>query len=115
MEAPLSIWCGTPATSSLPRSRSHGRGVDRDRDVVQPAEHLGVGAEVEPREVEEGEQVAVADVEEEVVGALVVAVLEDLRQRELEQLLVEGDRPLHVRRQQGDVVQTARTTGRPVR
>src|SRR5205809_5835662 len=40
----------------------------RDREVVQAAEDLGVRAEVKPGEVEEGQQVAVPDVEEEVVG-----------------------------------------------
>src|SRR3954451_19023406 len=44
-------------------------GVDADGHVVQAAEHLGVGADVQAREVEESEQVAVADVEEEVRGA----------------------------------------------
>src|SRR6266704_5113259 len=39
----------------------------RDREVVQAAEDLGVRAEVKPGEVEEGQQVAVPDVEEEVV------------------------------------------------
>jgi len=34
--------------------------------VVQPAEHLGVGTDAEPGEVEEGQQVVVPDVEEEV-------------------------------------------------
>ena len=53
--------------------------------MVQPAEHLLVRADVEAGEVEERQQVAVADVEEEVVGAGVVAVLEDLRERELQQ------------------------------
>src|SRR5688572_8074367 len=77
---------------------------DRDGDVVQPAEHLGVGPDIEAGEVEEGQQVAVADVEEEVVRALVVAVLEDLGQGEFEQLLVEADRLLDVGRDQGDVV-----------
>ena len=63
---------------------------------MQPAEHLCVVAEVETGEVEEREQVAVADVEEEVRGALVVAVLEQLGERELQQVLVERDRPFHV-------------------
>src|SRR3954454_3126791 len=50
-----------PAYQFLPVVR-----VDADRHVVQPAEHLGVRADGQAREVEEGEQVAVADVEEEV-------------------------------------------------
>ena len=60
------------------------------------AQDLGVRAQVETGEVEEGEQVAVADVEEEVRRALVVAVLEQLGQGEPEQVLVEADRPLDV-------------------
>ena len=78
--------------------------LDRDGEVVEAAEHLGVGAEVEPGQVEERQRVAVADVEEEVGRAPVVAVLEQLGQRELEQALVEVDRALDVRAEQGDVV-----------
>ena len=80
----------------------------------RPAEHLLVGADVEAGEVEEGQQVAVADVEEEVVAAGVVAVLEDLRQRELEQLLVEAHRALDVGAHQREVVQPAGRRGWPV-
>ena len=58
--------------------------------MVQTAEALGVRVEVETGEVEEHEQVAVADVEEEVGRALVVAVLEELGEREFEQPLVEA-------------------------
>ena len=83
--------------------------------MVQSAQHLGVRTEIEPGEVEEREQVAVADVEEEVVGALVVAVLDDLRQREPEHLLVELDRALDVARRERGVVQPARGTVVPAR
>ena len=41
-------------------------GLDRDRQVMQPAEHLLVRADVETGEVEERQRVVVADVEEEV-------------------------------------------------
>src|SRR3712207_8111544 len=51
-----------------------------DGHVVQAAEDLGVRADVQAGEVEEGEQVAVADVEEEVRGPGVVAVLDQLGQ-----------------------------------
>ena len=68
-------------------------GLDADRQVVVAAEHLPYGAEVEAGEVEEGQGVAVADVEEEVRRARVVAVLEQLGQREAEEPLVEVDRP----------------------
>ena len=70
---------------------------------MQPAEDLGVRAQVEA-EVEEREQVAVADVEEEVRGPRVVAVLDQLGQREPEQVLVEADRALHVAADEGGVV-----------
>src|SRR4051794_9849207 len=88
-------------------------GLDGDRQVVEPAEDLGVGAEVEPREVEVGEQVAVADVEEEVRRTLIVAVLEQLGQRELEQVLVEADRPFDVAGEQREVVHAPRRRRRP--
>jgi hypothetical protein len=80
--------------------------------VVQAAEHLGVRADVQAGEVEEGEQVAVADVEEEVRGAGVVAVLDQLGQREAEHVLVEAHGPLDVAADQRGVVQAARGRGR---
>jgi len=64
---------------------------------MEPAEHLGVGTESEVGEVEEGDGIAVADVEEEMVGAAVVTVLEELDQGEAEQILVEADGLLDVR------------------
>src|SRR3954447_4779984 len=83
-------------------------GGDADGHVVQPAEHLGVGAHVQAGEVEEGQQIAVADVEEEVRGAGVVAVLDQLGQREAQHVLVEADCPLDVAADQRGVVQAAR-------
>ncbi len=90
-------------------------GLHRDRDVVQAAEHLGVRTEVEAGEVEEGEQVLVADVEEEVRRARVVAVLDQLGEREAEEALVEGDGPLDVAADQGGVVQAAGARRRALR
>src|SRR5258707_4618360 len=55
-------------------------------------------------EVEEPEEVVVADVEEEVVGALVVPVLHQFDQGKPEKLLVELDRLLGVTADQGEVV-----------
>src|SRR5438876_5369131 len=75
---------------------------------MQTTEHLGVLPEIETREVEEGEQISMADVEEEVCRALVVAVLEQLRERELEQVLIEGDRRLDVAREESEVMESAR-------
>jgi hypothetical protein len=86
----------------------------RDRQVVQAAEDLGVGAEVEAGEVEERQQVAVADVEEEVAGPGIITVLDDLGQRELQDPAVEADRPLHVRAEQRGVMDTAGAAFWPV-
>ena len=49
-----------------------------------------------------------ADVEEEVCRPLVVAVLEQLRERELEHVLIEGDRCLDVTREEREVMETGR-------
>ena len=58
--------------------------VNADRDVVQPTQHLLVRTNVQTREIEEGKEIAVADVEEKVRRAGIVAVLDQLGQRELE-------------------------------
>ncbi len=89
-------------------------GRHRQGQVLQPAEHLGVGPEVEAGEVEERQRVAVADVEEEVGGAPVVTVLEHVGEGELEQVLVEAHGLLHVGAQQGHVVHAPRRRRRPV-
>jgi hypothetical protein len=80
----------------------------RDRQVVMTTEHLGVLLQTQAGEVEEREGVAVADVEEEMGRTDVVAVLEQLGQRELEQALVEVDRALHIRGDQGLVMHATR-------
>src|SRR3954468_4835377 len=98
----LDAGVGEPVDQLLPALR-----VDADRHMVQPAEYLGVGADVQAGEVEEGDEVAVADVEEEVRGAGVVAVLDQLGQREAQHVLVEADGPLHVAADQRGVVQAA--------
>src|SRR5258706_15554709 len=74
---------------------------------MKTTEHLGVLPEIETGEVEEREKVPVSDVEEEVCRALVVAVLEQLRKRELEQVLIEADRRLDIARKESDVMDTA--------
>src|SRR5207237_8861321 len=58
----------------------------RDRDVVHPTDRLPRGGHRVVGKVEEGEQVAVAEVVEEMSGAGQVAVLEQLHQREAEDL-----------------------------
>ena len=73
----------------------------------KPTQHLLIGGEVEPREIEEGQRVAVPDVEEEMGRAAVVAVLEDLGERELEDALVEIDRSLDIGHEQRHVVDAA--------
>src|SRR3954470_16289603 len=90
-------------------------GLDADRHVVQPAEDLGVAAHLQAREVEEGQQVAVPDVEEEVRGPGVVAVLDQLGERKAQHVLVEAHGPLHVAADQCRVVQPARRGGGAVR
>ena len=82
--------------------------------MVVAAEHLLVRAEVEPRQVEVGQRVAVADVEEEVRRAFVVAVLEHLDQRESEDTLEELHGALDVAADQRDVMHTAGGAGRAV-
>jgi len=98
----------------LARSADHFSG---DTEIarwsaLRANQDLGVRAEVEAGEVEEGQQVAVPDVEEEVAGALVVAVLDDLGQREFQDALVKADRPLHVGAEQRGVVDAAGAAGR---
>src|SRR3954453_6592860 len=83
----------------LPRRWFHG-----DRQVMMSAEYLLVRAEIEAREVEVGERVAVADVEEEVRRSFVVAILEHLDQREAEDLLVELHGSFDIAADEGDVV-----------
>ena len=85
----IAMWCSPPSTSAY-------------------------GPDVQAGEVEEGQQVAVADVEEEVRGAGVVAVLDQLGQREAEHVLVEADRPLDVAADQRGVVQAAGGRRRPL-
>src|SRR4051812_6232256 len=87
-------------------------GIDADRHVVQAAQHLGVRADVQAGEVEEREQVPVPDVEEEVRRARVVAVLDQLGEREAQHVLVEADGALHVAADQRRVVQAASRGGR---
>src|SRR5215218_7832742 len=89
-------------------------GRDRDGEVLDPADGLGERRVVVAGEVEEAEQVAVADVEEEVAGAGIVAVLDQLDQREPQELLVEADRLLDVAADQSDVVDSGGGGGCPV-
>ena len=85
-----------------PSIRFHG-----DSHVVKPAQHFGVRPEVEAREVEERDEVALAQIEEEVVGARVIPVFEDVRQGHLEDLLVEAHSALDIGGQEGQVVHAA--------
>src|SRR5262245_41491761 len=86
-----------------------------ERPVLSAAGGLGERRVGVAREVREPEQVAVADVEEEVAGTRVVAVLHQLDQGEAEKLLVELDRLLHVAADQRQVVHALHGGGRPLR
>ena len=79
----------------------------RDGDVLDAADRLDARLEPEAGEVEEAEQGLVAEVEEEVRGAVVVAVLDQLDQREAEQTLVELDGLLDVGADQRGVMDAA--------
>src|SRR5439155_11629832 len=59
-----------------------------DGHVLQRTDRLLVGLVIVTREVEEAEQVPVAEVEEEVARPGVVTVLDEFDEREAEQLLV---------------------------
>ena len=82
--------------------------------MVVAAEHFLVRPQPEAGEIEVGEGVAVADVEEEMCRALVVAVLEHLDQREAEHLLVELDGSFDIAADQSDVVHAAGGADRPI-
>ena len=86
----------TPASRRRTFAASNDFGRHRDRDVLDAAEPFRHRLEAEAGEVEEGEHVAVADVEEEVRLTFVVTVLEQLDQREADQVLIEADRALGV-------------------
>src|SRR5690349_24472319 len=89
-------------------------GAHRDRDVLHAADGLAERRVVVSGKVEEAEQVAVADVEEEVAGSGVVAVLHQLDQREADQFLVEADGLLDVSADQRRMVEAASGRRRPV-
>src|SRR5262249_44313926 len=90
-----------------------GRG-DRDGQVLDTANGLHPGGVLVPWEIEEAEQVVVADVEEEVIGALVIAVLNQFDERAAEELLVELDRLLRVAADQRQVMYSLDGRRRPV-
>jgi hypothetical protein len=63
---------------------------------METPHYFTVGPEVQTGEVEVGQIVTVADVEEEMGGPAVVAVLEEFDQWELKEVLVEPDCPFDV-------------------
>ena len=103
-----------PASSSFAFAAVELLGRHRDRHVLQRADRLLVRLVLVAGEVEEAEQVAVAEVEEEVARAGVVAVLDQLDEREAEEVLVEADRLLDVLADERGVVDAARGRRRPV-
>src|SRR3954463_16611993 len=86
----------------------------RDREVLDPADRLDAGLEPETGEVEEPEQGLVAEVEEEVRRARVVAVLDQLHEREPQQSLVELDGLLDVGADQCGMVDASSGRGGPI-
>ena len=105
-----------PGSRCRPRPAGPGRGEllvrGGQREVLHRTDGLGEVGVVVAGEVEEAQQVPVADVEEEVAGPGVVAVLHQLDQREPEQVLVEPDRLLDVAADQREVVHPAHRGGR---
>ena len=95
------------SASSFARIEFEVLRVDRDGDVVHPADRLAGCRHRVLGKVEEGQQVSVADVEEEVRRARQIPVLEELDQGEPEDLRVELDGALDVGADQGKVVHAA--------
>src|SRR2546426_10101199 len=86
-----------------------------NRDMVHAADRFPGGRHRVLRKVEEGEQVAVSKVMEEVSRTLQIAILEQLHQWEAEHLAVELDSALDVRADQRQMVKAARAGCRPFR
>src|SRR5947208_1179776 len=86
-----------------------------NRDVVHAADGFAGGRHRILRKVEEGEQVPVPEVMEEVSRALQVPILKQLHQWEAENLAVELDSALDVRADQREVVKTASAGRRALR
>jgi len=82
--------------------------------VLHGPDRLHERRQVVAGEIEEPEQVVVADVEEEVIRPRVVAVLHELNQREAEELLVELDGLLGVLADQRQVVDPLNGGQRPL-
>jgi hypothetical protein len=82
-------------------------GPNQDGEVLHPADGLGERRVVVAGDVEEPDQVVVAEVEEKVAGAGMVAVLHRLDQREPQEVVVEADRLLDVAADQRDMVDPA--------
>src|ERR1017187_5001517 len=70
--------------------------------MLHAADGLGERRMIVAGKVEEAEQIVIPDVEEEVAGAGVVAVLDQFHQRETEEFLVEADGLLGVLADQGE-------------
>src|SRR5439155_16779212 len=80
----------------------------RNRDMVHAADRFSGGRHWVLRKVEEGEQVPMSEVMEEVGRTLQVPILEQLHERESENLAVELNGPLDVRADQRQMVQPTR-------
>ena len=87
----------------------------RNRDMVHAADRFSSGWHRILGKVEEGEQVPMSEVMEEVGRTLQVPILEQLHERESEHLAVELDRALDVGTDQRQMVQPARAGRRSLR
>ena len=97
----------TPASVSRRFGASNTSGVTEIATCWMPPSPSGTGSSPRPGKSKNAEHVAVADVEEEVRRARVVAVLEQLDEREADELLVEADRRLGIGADQREVVHAA--------
>src|SRR5438093_4386889 len=86
-----------------------------NRDMVHAADRFPRGRHRILRKVEEGEQVSVPEVMEEVSRALQVPILKQLHQWEAENLAVKLDSALDIRADQRQVVKAARAGRRALR
>src|SRR5262245_15264813 len=78
-----------------------------ERQVMQPSEDLLIRIQVQPWKVEEGNGIAVSNIEEKVCRPLVIAILEDVGQGEFQKVLIKLDGPLYIRTEQGNMVHHA--------
>src|SRR4051794_36069621 len=107
-DAPLRTVVRDPVlVQLLPQRRMPVRGY-ADRDVLDGPDALLGGLQPQAGEVEEPEECGVAEIEEEVRRAGIVAVLGQLDERKAEESVVELDRLLDIAADEGGMVDAAR-------